>query len=357
MRSRIVSIVISVLLFSSSFYVVGLTGDAEEVTTAIQTTIETTTATVDTTAGTTTPATETTVSEPTSAVDITVNNTTVTEAESKVETVICSFSDISYGSNNMQTLDLKLPIDDREETGLFLYIHGGAWVSGDKSATTNVNAIKSAGSDYATASINYRYAEYGKFDVYDIIDDITAAITHIKTLAAGYSVNINKVVLGGSSAGGHLALLYAYRFKELSPVEIVGVIASCPAVDLTNEEFLTESSIGDEDQMCEIISDVCGTRITARTREKYTNLLEEISPINYVSASCVPTIINHGKKDKIAPFSASEELCKKLEENSVEYEFVVFENSGHQLNEDSQASKKFEELSYKTIREWLNIPV
>lgn len=343
MRSRIVSIVISILLFSSSFYVVGLTEINAGTSSAAQTTTE--------------AATEAVTEAATAVTSTTEAETSAAQTEKKVDTVVCSFPDISYGSNQMQTLDLNLPIDDREETGLFLYIHGGAWVSGDKSATTNVQLIKSAGSDYATATINYRYAELGKFDVYDIIDDITAAITHIKTLAAGYGVNINKVVLAGSSAGGHLALLYAYRFKELSPVDIVGVFASCPAVDLTNEEFLTESSIGDEEHMCEIMSGVCGTKITARTRNEYMDLLADISPINYVSENCVPTIINHGKKDKIAPFSASEELCKKLGECSVEYEFVVFENSGHQLNEDSQTSKRHEELSYKAVREWLNVTV
>lgn len=328
MRSRIVSIVISVLLFSSSFYVVGLTEKDE---TAVNATTATTAAVSD---GTT---------------------TVTTEPEKKVDPIVCSFKDVSYGSNKMQTLDLKLPIDDRKETGLYLFMHGGGWVSGDKTNSSKIHAIKTSDCDYATASINYRYAEFGKYDIYDIIDDITAALEYIKTFAAGYSVNINKVVLSGSSAGGHLALLYAYRFKELSPIDIVGVIASCPAADLTNEDFLINNELGDEEHMFDIMSSVCGTRITSETRYEYEQLLADISPVNYVSSACVPTMINHGRKDEIAPFEASEELCTKLKENNVQHEFVIFEESGHKLNKDEKTAHRAEELSYKYIREWLNV--
>lgn len=42
------------------------------------------------------------------------------------------FPDLSYGPGGQQTFDLYLPTDRGDSPGLILYIHGGAWTSGDK---------------------------------------------------------------------------------------------------------------------------------------------------------------------------------------------------------------------------------
>lgn len=299
MRSRIVSIFLCVLLFFSSIYLVGV-AESEN-----------------------TSGTEATTVKP----------------SAPVETIICSFKDISYGNDENQTLDLSLPIDNREQTGLVLYIHGGGWVGGDKSKIVNDFDTQLANKNYATASINYRLSELDKTDIYDIIDDITAALSRIKEIAAGYSVNINKVILNGYSAGGHLSLLYAYRYRQVSPIEIVAVFASSPACDLSIDEFYKNNPLGDEKYMCELMSKACGLKFTKETRIAHKKLLQELSPTDYVTSDCVPTVISHGKKDKVAPFKGSKNLSELLVESSVTHNFIVFEKSGHQLNKDESTKQ------------------
>lgn len=315
MRSRILAIFVSVLLFLSAIFVIGF---------------------------------------PEKGTAVNLPSATSQSTTEPVPTVICSFSNVSYGSHKDQTLDLTLPIDDRAETGLLLYIHGGGWVDGDKSAAKTSYRVHADNKRYATASINYRLAEKDKTDIYDILDDITSAITCIKNFASGYGVNLNKVIICGYSAGGHLALLYSYRYKQLSPIEVVGVFASAPAVDLTLEEFYTNNSLGDEAHMCDLMSKACGEDITVETRNNFVEVFKEFSPTTYVSENSVPTVISHGKNDKIAPYKGSELLARKLTEFSVEHDLITFD-SGHKLGSDQTTKEYAEKVMQNRINEWLNI--
>ena len=47
------------------------------------------------------------------------------------ENITKKFEEVSYGPHERHTLNLYLPAG-KEETGLVLMIHGGAWIGGDK---------------------------------------------------------------------------------------------------------------------------------------------------------------------------------------------------------------------------------
>lgn len=265
------------------------------------------------------------------------------------------FEDIHYGQHKNQTFDLNLPVDSKEETGLLLFLHGGGWIKGDKSAARRSYSVHKANNNYATASINYRFINDGESDINDIIDDITTAIRQIKALASSYSVNITKVALCGRSAGGHLALLYAYKYKDISPVKPVGVFASSPVPDLSLDCFFTDNALGDENHMCNLMSQLCGTEITKKTRASKKAVLDEYSPINYVSDTTVPTLIIHGNGDRIAPFSGSLLLMEKLSEHSINHELIVCEKTGHKLKNNEDKKKYASELLQACVNEWFGI--
>ena len=68
-----------------------------------------------------------------------------------------SFEDVRYGPHDRNVLDLYLATSDRP-TPLVLWIHGGAWVVGDKKVVPPdlLDACKDAG--ITVASMNHRYA-------------------------------------------------------------------------------------------------------------------------------------------------------------------------------------------------------
>lgn len=323
MRSRFVAIILSVLLFFSTLLVVGFPEPEEP----------------DNKVNATTAAPTTSTTQP------------VTEPE----TIICSFKDISYGDGKDQKLDLTLPIGGKKDIGLVLFIHGGGWVQGDKKSFNSAFYTIKETKDFASASMNYRLATKGGTDIDDIIDDITSALLKIKSFAAGYYVNINKVVLMGYSAGGQLALSYAYKHFAESPVTPVAVVALSAPADLTLDDFYTDNEIGDEEHMCNLMSAASGMLFTPETRYEAEERLAELSPINYVTSACVPTMIFHGRLDGVVPVEGSYDFAEKLYENSVKYDFIVFENSGHSLDKDKETKEYAIALLKERVEEWFGI--
>ncbi len=286
--------------------------------------------------------------------DSTPKDSTVSVSENeKIE--IRVFKDIRYGPDSKQTFDLNLPIGGKKEKGLVLFLHGGGWVGGDKSSVEKSYPVFKSNKYFATASINYRLVNDGKSDINDIIDDITLAMEQIKALASGYSVNLTKVVLGGHSAGGHLSLLYAYKYADISPLEPVGVFASAPVADLSIEAFYTDNTYGDEKKMCTIISQLCGKTFDSKTRKSVKAILDEHSAINYVSSSTVPTVILHGSNDTIAPIFGSLMLTEELSKHSVNHELVLFENAGHSMKNCEETRKYASKLMLACVKEWFDI--
>jgi len=279
----------------------------------------------------------------------------IQDIPASTETQIRVFKDISYGPHPKQTFDLNLPVGGKGEQGLVLFLHGGGWVGGNKESVSKSYPVFNANKHYATASINYRLVNDGESDIGDIIDDITLALEQIKTFAAGYSVNLSKVVIGGHSAGGHLCLLYAYKYKDKSPLEVVGVLASAPVPDLSIEAFYTDNTYGDEARMCTIISQLCGKSFTAETRRLETAVLEENSPVNFVSDNAVPTIILHGSNDTIAPLFGSLLLTEELSKYSINHELVLFENAGHSMKNCEETREYASKLMLTCVKEWFGI--
>lgn len=278
-----------------------------------------------------------------------------TEEASASGTIVCNFKDIAYGSHPNQTFDLNLPIGSRAETGLVVFLHGGGWVSGDKCSANESLSILGSNKDYATASINYRFAGEDKADIYDIINDITTSLKHIKSMAGGYGVNITKLILCGNSAGGQLALLYSYKYSNISPITPVGTFVTASVPDLTADAFYKNNILGDEEYMCSLISKVCGVTLTAKTRASYNSLLRELSPVNFVTKDTVPTIIMHGTNDKIAPYSGAKLLDDVLTENCVNHELITVEKAGHGVLKNAEKKKYAEELMTACIYEWFDI--
>ena len=119
------------------------------------------------------------------------------------------FANMSYGKHERQVLALAIPKDNDGEVGLILYIHGGGWIMGDKEGYMDALSNTANNFGYAAAALNYGYL--GKnVSMHDIAEDIDSALSVIKKKAKEKGVEINKVLLTGGSAGGHLSMFYAY---------------------------------------------------------------------------------------------------------------------------------------------------
>lgn len=264
-----------------------------------------------------------------------------------------AYLNCAYGSEERQIMDLYIPKDYTGDAGLMLFIHGGAWVAGDKDSYASVarDVCKNYGSNgIVTATINYRYLSKD-VTMEDILDDIGAALTKIKAIGEENGMNINKVILGGNSAGGHLSMLYAYGRKYTAPITPVAVADYCGPTDMLDKNFL-DSELG-EDNICMLMSWAIGKTVTKDTIYNFEDELKAISPLYYVDKNTVPTIINHGKKDTIVPFSNAESLKAAFDENGVTYVFNPFPNSGHGLSDDKDCDDFATEKLTEYVFEYL----
>lgn len=128
--------------------------------------------------------------------------------------------------NERNIYDLYIPYSTEftkdKHNGVILFIHGGSWTSGDK-ADMEYLAKRYAKQGYITATMSYTLLieNFTDYNIFKIMDEITACIQSIKEqlISRNYDDSKLELALGGTSAGGHIALLYAYSMSN-SPIQI-----------------------------------------------------------------------------------------------------------------------------------------
>jgi acetyl esterase/lipase len=228
--------------------------------------------------------------------------------------------DVSYGDSTQQKYDLYLPEGrTKETTKVFILVHGGSWVSGDKNDLNYfVNLIKPRFPNYAIVNINYRLADITTNAFPMQINDIENIILDLKSNADTYQISNNYGFIG-VSAGAHLSMLYSYKFDTSNEVDMV-----CSIVGPTN--FTDNSYVNNPDyaQVFVGIQSVTGVNY-AENPEYY----ESLSPYHVVTNSAPPTILFYGDQDELIPTSQGVEMHDKLNSKGVVNEFTLYEGEGH----------------------------
>ncbi|MGN0447490.1 MAG: alpha/beta hydrolase fold domain-containing protein [Acutalibacteraceae bacterium] len=259
------------------------------------------------------------------------------------------YTDVAYGTHERQVMDIVFPAELKKNMGAVVYIHGGAWVSGDKSIFQNRIQSTSSAVNCISASINYRYASEN-IKCTDILKDIDKALAKIKSMAETRGVNCNKVMLVGVSAGAHLALLYSYAKKDTAPIKPCAVTSYCGPADLTSDEFVFNSTAGTPSQMAQVLSYLIGAKITSANYQLSKKYTAKISPVNYIDKNTVPTLVVQGTLDTVVNVNDTRTFVKKLQANKVDYAYYELPDSGHQLNNDTLLMDK----TNKTLIDFIN---
>lgn len=156
------------------------------------------------------------------ASDTTQSQATTTE-KTQSENMVAdgsSVMDIAYATvSSAQKLDLYLPDTGKTAYPVVVYIHGGAFVSGDKASNVDVGTINQIVSHgYAVASINYRLSSEAKYPAQ--INDAKAAVRWLKANATQYRLNADKFASWGGSAGGNLSSLLGTT-ADVAELEVI----------------------------------------------------------------------------------------------------------------------------------------
>jgi acetyl esterase/lipase len=147
---------------------------------------------------------------------------------------------IAYGAEKSQFGELSLP-KGKGPFPVIVWMHGGCWSSefGIGHGRTFVNALVKEG--YAVWSLEYRRVGEAGGGWPGTFLDVAAATDRLRDLSKRYHLDLRRVIVGGHSAGGQLALWLAARDKidrgsaiwTPNPLMPQAVLALAPASGLT----------------------------------------------------------------------------------------------------------------------------
>ncbi|HVU07686.1 MAG TPA: alpha/beta hydrolase [Verrucomicrobiae bacterium] len=226
-----------------------------------------------------------------------------------------------------QNFDLYLPkTKSAQPFPLIIWIHGGAWMSGFK-VWDNVKYLVAHG--YAIASVDYRFSQDAPFPAQ--IWDCNAAMNFILAHATNYGVSTTRFVVGGGSAGGHLALLLGLARNEndfganpkVKPLAILDFFGPADFNSMKNDLAEVHSSNG-----LALFQDVVPKLLGAPLNQA-ADKMKLASPMTYVNAANPPVLILQGGKDDLVPAVQSRRLHDALDRVGVKNQLIVVAEAGH----------------------------
>ena len=175
-----------------------------------------------------------------------------------------------------------------------LFFHGGSWTRG-RPGRFFPHARALADRGMVALSAGYRLQGTHGTGVPEAIDDAKAAYAWLVEHAAELGVDRDRIVVGGGSAGGHLAAAVALM-DPLPEVPPVAMVLYNPALD-THPDDIPSS-----------VRWMAAPRLEALFQGRY----RELSPAQYVRVGTPPSAVFHGTEDSLVPIHKARTFCARL---------------------------------------------
>lgn len=222
-------------------------------------------------------------------------------------------------------MDIYLPAGRSQgTTKVILLIHGGGWIGGDKKSLDNfvVKFQSKVKENYAMVNMNYRLAIIPtRYMLPTQTDDIRAAMDYISKNASTLGVKPQFVVLG-VSAGGHLAMLYSYKYDTARRVK--GVV-----------NIVGPSNLDDSYYKNNLIFNFAMNYITD-PKNLPKNMTQSVfgSPVTWITKNAPPTISFYGSSDDLIPATQHSALEQGLNKYKIPQAKHVYDG-GHGIGDDN----------------------
>ncbi len=190
-----------------------------------------------------------------------------------------------------------------------LLFHGGGWRSGLPAQMFHT-AVFLAEHGYVAAAASYRLKYSDGATPFDCVDDAKAAYRWLWDNADRFDIDRQRIAVGGSSAGGHLAAAVALLARPSDPPDPPAAMLLYNAAVDTAFETPTEARL-------QMIADEFGERG------------KDISPTHHIRAGAPPAIVFHGMQDGMVPFEHARTFCDRMAEMGNTCELVAYPDAGH----------------------------
>lgn len=191
-----------------------------------------------------------------------------------------------------------------------VFFHSGGFNSG-KPQQFYAQASHLADKGMVGISAEYRIKNKHKSTPFDAVEDAKSAMRFVRKNAKSLGIDPNKIMAGGASAGGHLAVstgaLKSFNAKtddlSISPRPSATVLF-CPVYDN-------------------------GPGGYAYGRPGIAKRYKEFSPIHNISGKMPPMLVMVGSRDVLVPTRTAKKFQQLMRDAGVKSELKIYQGQGH----------------------------
>jgi acetyl esterase/lipase len=236
-----------------------------------------------------------------------------------------------HANNTDVKLDLYIPHDRPNAIPVVMFIHGGGWVAGTKEGWS-LGLVPYLQMGFAAVNVEYRLAANSVAPA--AVEDCRCALHWVMNNAAQYNFDVNRIVVTGGSAGGHLALTTGLLTPE------AGFDRGCTPPDTMRWDKADNTvpkvaAVVNWFGITDVADLFSGVNAKGYAIEWFGSLPDRdqlarrISPVYLIRKDSPPVLTIHGDKDKLVPYTQAQKLHEALNREGVRNQLVTIPNGGH----------------------------
>ncbi len=252
--------------------------------------------------------------------------------------------DVIYGRKygTALTLDVFAPKENSNRAAVIWVVSGG-WFS-DHAAVRPEMCLPFLKRGYTVFAVVH--GSQPKYTIPEVLIDMHRSVRFIRSRAAEFQIDPQRIGITGGSAGGHLSLMIGTSGTDGDPnskdpidrlssrVQAVGCFY--PPTNFLNWGEPGVNSLG-KGPLAWLPAPFDFREFDAKSKlfvsvtdeEKLTKIGRDISPITHVTPDDPPTLIIHGDADKVVPIQQAQIFIDKLKEVNVPTELVNRPGAAH----------------------------
>jgi acetyl esterase/lipase len=235
-----------------------------------------------------------------------------------------------------QRYDIKLPSSGNGPFPLLIYVHGGGFSGGDWELSKNNNGLVSRANSngYAVASVGYLLMGQsgwsgGQRAFPENVEDVLAAVRHLRANAATYHIDPDKFAVSGFSAGAYMTAIvcalsnatnHGYDITSLGNAGVSHAVqAAASSAALTDFSLLNTHQNQNTGITYFLDHDATpegallgGNLKNDKDKEPMKTYLKMQNPLTHITAATPPIYMMHGTSDNLVPWQQSDIMVNKV---------------------------------------------
>ncbi|HYM16890.1 MAG TPA: alpha/beta hydrolase [Dehalococcoidia bacterium] len=211
-----------------------------------------------------------------------------------------------------------------------LLVHGGGWVSGDRSQLHGYGILIGR-LGYVCVATEYRLAGEAPWPAQ--LHDVKTALRWMRANAATLGIDPAKIAVSGNSAGAHLSLMLAGT-PNVPSFEGDGGHAGISTDVAASIAFYGPAQLYEPGQpLSRELEFLFGKGYSEETARA-------ASPVTYAAAAFPPTLLITGNKDELVPVESSFRMYRALTSAGAAAELHVYEGAPHAFDAEPRYGRQ-----------------